>query len=153
MPLINVWYSQIWIILAFTWIINRYQFVIYPTLVLTTQTHYSIQVGELPVSGRRKVNLCLKRGMTKPKLSLTPHTLLSSRTSPPAPSHRSNLVTASASTPAWRATTATRWGGPSLLPRRRFSVRTWTGQKWHVALKVASVMHEVIAISGRFHNN
>ena len=77
-----------------------------------------------PVSGRTRVNLCLKRGRIRPKLSATPLTHCSCLTRPPAPSLQSSLATAAASTPAWSVTTTTRCGGPSLLPKRRFSVRT-----------------------------
>lgn len=83
----------------------------------------------LPVLWFTKVNLCLKRGRISPKLSLMPLTHRSWCTTPPAPSPRRSLVTAPASTPAWRDTTATKWGGPSLLPRRRFSVRTWQDKR------------------------
>lgn len=78
----------------------------------------------LPELWLTNMNLCLKRGRIIPKLSLMPLTHRSWCTMPPASSPRSSLVIAPASTEAWRETTATKWGGPSLLPSRRFSVRT-----------------------------
>lgn len=78
----------------------------------------------IPVLWFKKVNLCLKRGRISPKLSLTPLTHCSWCTMPPAPSPRSSLVTAAASASACRDNTTTKCGGPSLVPRRRFSVRT-----------------------------
>lgn len=83
------------------------------------------------------MNLCLNRGRTIPKLSIAPLTPWSSCTSPPAPSALSSRVTAPASTSAWSATTATKCGGPSLLPRRRFSVSTLSKQ-WSISSTMLS---------------
>lgn len=82
----------------------------------------------LPVLWLRKMNLSLKRGRMSPKLSLTPLMHPSCCTTPPEPSCLSSLVTAPASAPACRDTTTTKWGGPSLLPKRRFSVRIYNSK-------------------------